>query len=348
MRIFSLLLKPLSWLYTLILLIRHWLFDRGFLYSQSFEQPIIKIGNLSFGGTGKTPMTIYLTNLLSSEKYNVYILSRGYGRNSRGIQEVLLDSTTDIIGDEPYLMKLKCPKARIFVAEDRVSGIHFINQLDASKKIILLDDALQHRRLNSGFQILLTEYSRPFHRDELFPAGKLRDITVRAKKADEIIITKSKDDKEVVSRLMKEIEEYTESIPLISYIKYLDIYDFFSKRILNDKARVIAITAIANDKYFFDTATKSLEVVQKISYKDHYRFEKKDIENWKGICDSHKTLNILMTEKDAVKLIPFQSIIESYQLKILVLPIEIFMNIEQQERLVHSIQRYINSFETRN
>jgi tetraacyldisaccharide 4'-kinase len=174
-RFISLLLKPLSYGYGLVLKLRHWLYDRGFLASYSFDFPVIVIGNLSLGGSGKTPMTIYLADSLA-EKIQTIILSRGYGRVTTGFLEVEQVNQPKKYGDEPCLIKSKNDKTRNFVGEDRVEAIRKIDKLIPGQKVIILDDAFQHRKLKAGLNILLTDFETVFSEDELVPYGKLRDI----------------------------------------------------------------------------------------------------------------------------------------------------------------------------
>jgi len=339
--ILSLILKPLSIGYGLIVYIRHWLYDRGFLASYTFDTPIIKIGNLSFGGTGKSPMTIFLANYFK-EKYEVNIVSRGYGRSTKGLQQVYQESKADDVGDEPLMIKRNCVNSNVFVCEDRVSIIQKITKQLNIIKIIILDDALQHRRLKSGFQILLTDYNALFFDDSLFPLGKLRDIKSRASLADAIIVTKSKSRDEVT---ISKIKKYSNAPIFFSQIEYLDYLDYFQNSKVKLNQKVILVSAIANISLFKIEIKRNAQVQNEFSYRDHYRFKIKDVNDWINDCHELQITQIVTTEKDAVKLLDFKDIFIQNQIQLVVLPIQVQMTEEDKNMLFTLIENYIQEFE---
>jgi tetraacyldisaccharide 4'-kinase len=345
MRGLSLILKPLSWLYGLILWARHQLYDRGFFFSKTFDQPIIKIGNLSFGGTGKSPMTICLAKALSSQTM-VYILSRGYGRSTRGIQEVLVNSSHNEVGDEPLMMKKSLPECRVFVAEDRVAGIHHINSLTNDKKLIILDDCLQHRRLRGGYEILLTEYSLPFYKDDLFPAGKLRDLKSRSEKVNMVVITKTEDSGPEIAELKEGIKKCTKSPVYHSSLNYLPFQNWFTGIETRIQPKVLAVTAIANPTLFYKEVEKRSFILARFQYHDHYNFSGIDIKQWLDKCRTNEVMQLVMTAKDAVRIIEFRSLFEEAGVEVLVLPVEVYMDSLSWIDFLDRIKAYINQFET--
>ncbi len=187
-------LYPVSWLYGAVVIIRNKLFDWGLFRSKSFDVPVICVGNLSVGGTGKTPHTEYLIKLLH-DKYQVAVLSRGYKRRTQGYVLATPQSTARTIGDEPYQMYTKFPSVTLAVDENRCHGIE---KLLALKKpavdVVLLDDAFQHRYVKPGLSILLTDYHRLFCDDALLPAGRLREPVSGKNRAQIIIVTKCPQD----------------------------------------------------------------------------------------------------------------------------------------------------------
>lgn len=183
------LLWPFSLLYGLLLRIRHALYDLKILRSTRPTVPTIAIGNLALGGTGKTPMLELVLRTLHGIG-PIATLSRGYGRTSTSIHEVEASDGAERSGDEPLQVKQKFPEARVFVGADRVKAINVIQQEVPGVKAVVLDDALQHRKLNAGLNILLTTFQRPYHDDALLPAGNLRDLTSRAKAAQIVVVTK--------------------------------------------------------------------------------------------------------------------------------------------------------------
>ena len=183
------LLLPLSWIYGMIIRIRNWAFDVGILKSSSFKVPIINIGNLSVGGTGKSPMALYLAQLLSSN-YKVAILSRGYGRDSKGFRWVTPQSTAREVGDEPLQYFHSGLPLMVAVCEKRVEGVNELLKSENPPEVIILDDAFQHRYIQPGFNILLSDVNQPFYDDYMLPAGNLREPKSGSRRADAIVFTK--------------------------------------------------------------------------------------------------------------------------------------------------------------
>ncbi|MFM9008355.1 MAG: tetraacyldisaccharide 4'-kinase, partial [Bacteroidota bacterium] len=184
------LLIPLSWLYGLALCLRNSLYDLGFLTSVSVDVPVIVIGNLHVGGTGKSPLIAYTASLLKSS-WSPAILSRGYGRSTRGFHQVFENDRPSISGDEPLMLRQMLPNTQVFVCENRVEGIRSIRSLNPSRVPLLLDDAFQHRRLKAGLNVLLCPFNTPWHTDYLLPAGRLREGLSGLKRANLIVVTKT-------------------------------------------------------------------------------------------------------------------------------------------------------------
>ncbi len=182
-------LTPLSWLYGLGVGLRNFCFQVGILKSRSFSVPIISVGNITVGGTGKTPHVEYLIRLLQ-EKFNVAVLSRGYKRKSRGFVMATKDTTARDIGDEPQQMHLKFPKVTVAVDPKRVRAIEQLTANDPNLDVILLDDAFQHRYVKPGINILLVDYHRLIIYDRLMPVGRLREPVSGKNRADIVIVTK--------------------------------------------------------------------------------------------------------------------------------------------------------------
>jgi len=187
MNITGLLLLPFAIIYGLVILVRNKLFDFGILREKSFSLPVISVGNLSAGGTGKTPHVEYLIKLLEKDN-TLATLSRGYGRKTKGFVKVDDAATAITVGDEPLLYKRKFPEIFISVDENRVDGINQIIAQHPATEIVLLDDAFQHRYVKPGLSILLTDYYKPFSHDYLLPSGTLREYRVGMKRADIIVL----------------------------------------------------------------------------------------------------------------------------------------------------------------
>ncbi|KAB1155077.1 tetraacyldisaccharide 4'-kinase [Flavobacterium luteum] len=293
------ILFPFAVLYGWIAQFRNFLYDKGFLKSYSFDLPIIAVGNLSVGGTGKTPQIEYLIRLLSAN-YKIATLSRGYKRKSEGF--VLADdtSTAAILGDEPYQFYKKFPNIQVAVDADRKNGIEQLLSLPNKPNIILLDDAFQHRKVKAGFYILLTSYDDLFCDDYILPTGNLRESRSGAKRADCIIVTKCP--KAITDFEQNEIKEKLDStVPLFfSCIEYDDcIFSSNESKKVNEIKDLykLLIAGIAKPKSFFDFLKNQNDI--SLTFPDHHHFTASDILTIKNIA---KDSLIITTEKDYVRL----------------------------------------------
>ena len=266
------LLLPISFLYHIVLTIRHKLYDWHILKATQFEKPVICVGNLSLGGTGKTPHTEYLISLLKDD-YHVATLSRGYGRKTKGFKLAESISTCEDLGDEPLLYFRKFPQILVAVDEDRVDGTRKLLCSPNRAEVVLLDDAFQHRPIKAGLNILLTEYQHLYCDDFLFPTGTLRDVRSAAKRAQIIIVSKSpkclreEDKKRVINKLKHEENQKV----FFSYLEYNELQP------LNEKAKtvasenadsVLAFCGIANPKPFVEELKNNYKSVDFLQFAD--------------------------------------------------------------------------------
>lgn len=302
------LLLPISLLYSFVLFLRHKLYDWHFLKSKSYDIPNICVGNLNLGGTGKTPLIEYLIRLLSND-YEVTVLSRGYGRKSKGFLMATKEHTSADIGDEPMQYYSKFNNIKVAVDEDRCEGIERLIDNNQNKQIILLDDAFQHRKINAGLNIILTDYYRLYSKDHLLPSGKLRDIRYAAKRADIIVVTKSPrvitsyNRKDIVKSLKPSLHQKI----FYSYIEYQDFEAFSKKSLQYDKREakaVLLFCGIANTSSLEEYLKSKYNNVHVIKFSDHHNFTKKDIdyiiEKYNDIIGKNKL--IVTTDKDAMRL----------------------------------------------
>ena len=325
---------PLSFLYSIVLWVRNKLYDKNWIKSASFNFPIICVGNLAVGGTGKTPMVEYLLRLLKSD-YAVATLSRGYKRKTIGFG-IANDSTTALdIGDEPMQFHLKFPDVTVSVGEERLVAIPQLLHDKPATKIIILDDAFQHRQVKAGLNILLTEYANLYTRDFLLPGGDLRDIKQSADRSEIIIITKckhnlSEDEKRLIIKELKLVENQQ---VFFTKILYADPYHLFTKKIINIKSSsdVLLVCGIANPKPLKDFLTAQVHTYDMLKYPDHHIFNIDDLQEIKKQFEKIQSENkiILTTEKDGVRLKKFE--IELKDFPLYVIPIEhTFMFDEKQ------------------
>ncbi|WP_375605182.1 tetraacyldisaccharide 4'-kinase [Flavobacterium davisii] len=303
MKILRKLLFFFSIIYGIITNIRNFLYDKAILKSFCFDVPIIAVGNLSVGGTGKTPQIEYLIRLLSNQ-YKVATLSRGYKRKSKGFVLADENSNAEILGDEPFQFYQKFPKIKVAVDTDRRNGIIQLLTLNDKPDIILLDDAYQHRKVKAGFYIMLSSYDDLFFKDYMLPTGNLREYRSGAKRADMIIITKCPTtiSELAMSKIKRKVLRYAKyNTPIFfTYIGYDDL--LFGEHTTLDlkktlKESVLAVAGIAKPQPFFKylntCASASME------FPDHHLFSQKDISS---ILEKAQGRKIITTEKDYMRL----------------------------------------------
>ena len=312
----KLILVPFSWLYGLIVWIRNSFYDQGMFKSTGFNMPVISVGNITVGGTGKTPHTEYLIRLLK-EEYRLAVLSRGYLRKSRDFRIATSHSSVQEIGDESIQIKQKFPDVTVAVDRKRVNGITELMKLAPALEVILLDDAYQHRALRPGYSILLIDYSRPIMNDQLLPAGLLREPATNRNRANIILVTKTPEDikpiemREYVNHLNLNIGQhlyfttmhYGALTPLFpespGELKDVDWYR-------EKEAGILLVSGIANPTGLRAFAETISENISMLNFPDHHRYHPKDIEQITRLCkeltEAHGEVLILTTEKDAVKL----------------------------------------------
>ncbi|WP_271405428.1 tetraacyldisaccharide 4'-kinase [Tenacibaculum soleae] len=309
MKLLRFLLFPFAVLYNVITTIRNWFFDIGFFKSTSFNIPVIVVGNLSVGGTGKTPQIEYLIRLLK-HTHKLAVLSRGYKRKTTGFQIVSDKHTTTDVGDEPlqFFKKFK-NDTTIAVDVDRTNGIQQLLKEDILPQVVLLDDAYQHRKVKGSTYILLTKYNDLYVDDFILPTGNLRESRSGAKRADIIIVTKCPEDLSVemqdeIRRKINPSEYQQLFFTTITYDENLKGTE--SKLTITDlkNKEVLLVTGIANPSSLLSYLSKENINYKHLSYPDHYDFTENDILKIEKTFKSLKTLNkvILTTEKDYMRL----------------------------------------------
>jgi tetraacyldisaccharide 4'-kinase len=295
------ILFPFAILYGFITGIRNFLFDKGILKSYSFGVPVIAVGNLSVGGTGKTPQIEYLIRLLSP-KFKVATLSRGYKRQSKGFVLANSSSNAVILGDEPFQFYTKFKNIQVAVDADRKNGIEQLLSQPEKPEIILLDDAFQHRKVKAGFYILLTSYGDLYSDDFMLPTGNLREARNGAKRANVIIVTKcpanlSIGEKNIIKTKLK---LYSNQEVYFSYITYDDFIYSDNQSIKVSEIKnldKLLLAGIAKPEPFFEHLQREND--EKLVYPDHHSFTENDIREIEN--KAHNKL-IITTEKDFVRL----------------------------------------------
>lgn len=346
-------LLPLSWLFGLIVFIRNKLFDWNILKQKEYSIPIICVGNITVGGTGKTPHTEYLIELLK-KRYRVAVLSRGYKRKTSGYILASTDSTALQIGDEPYQIKNKYPDILVAVDAKRQRGIEYLLELPDGEKpeVIILDDAFQHRYVKPSFTVLLTDYNRLMTHDALLPAGRLREPAHYAEKADIVIVTKCPRSTNPLDQriLSKDIQVYPYQNLFFTSFEYGLLTPVFDdkkpKMSLNDISNkdVLIVAGIANPKPFYRKIRRHAKKAEKMEYPDHYAFRNTDISEIEAKVNSlgNREKIIITTEKDAARLKSFDNLDNSFKEMLYFLPIEVtFVNEHDKEVFNNKIIEHV-------
>jgi tetraacyldisaccharide 4'-kinase len=347
LRPIRILLFPFSLLYALIVLVRNWFYDRKILSSTQFNLPIICIGNLAVGGTGKSPMVELLIRTLS-QRFEIAVLSRGYKRKTRGYALAGAHTTALDIGDEPMQFHSKFPGVAVAVGEERIEAIPQLLHDRPQTRAIILDDAFQHRAVKAGLNVLLTDHANLFTRDWWLPSGDLRDAPGGYKRADIIVVTKCPEDLSEDERrsIKMEINPLKNQQVFFSSIQYGQPYHITRGHttLINDQMEVLLVTGIANPaplkKWLNDKAASYYE----LAYSDHHIFTIDDlnymIRRFGNIAESKKI--ILTTEKDAVRLIKFRQELEDWPFY--VMPIEPRFLFSEQPRFTDLIIKFITNY----
>ncbi|MEP6951192.1 MAG: tetraacyldisaccharide 4'-kinase [Ginsengibacter sp.] len=346
-RSFRYILYPFSIIYSLIIWLRNKLFDKNILRSASFNFPVICVGNLALGGTGKTPMAEYLIRMLG-QKYSIATLSRGYKRKTKGFA-IADDTTTAIeIGDEPMQLHKKFPAISVAVAEERVVGIPQLLHSRPETEVIILDDAFQHREVRAGLNILLTEYKNLYTRDIILPAGNLRDVKSSSARADIIVVTKCKPglNEEENQEIIGELRPLDRQEIFFTEIEYGSPYHLFTKeeRFPEAGSGVLLICGIAKPGPLKKIVATYVGNYETMLFKDHHIFNIDDLEEIKKRFSKIELANkmILTTEKDGVRLAKFES--ELKQLPVYVLPMRHRFLFGGETRFEERVMEFMENF----
>lgn len=340
----------LSWLYGLAVRVRNLLFDWGVLKSRSFDIPVISVGNISVGGTGKTPQIEYLVQLLQPH-FGIAVLSRGYKRQSKGYILAEQDMTPAMIGDEPYMIKQKYPEVMVAVDEKRVHGIkRIMHDAETSQaEVVLLDDAYQHRYVKPGVNILLVDYHRLIVYDRLLPAGSLREPVEGKQRADIVIVTKCpKDLKPMEYRVIrKAMDLYPYQKLFFATLQYGKPYQIFGNETiqlnkLEKNTHVLLVTGIASSMKIIKDLKRHAKTVEHMEYPDHHAFTADDIVSInQRFAQMPSPKLILTTEKDKVRIQHAEGLSPEVMKNIYVWPIKVKFMLDQESSFNQIIIDYV-------
>lgn len=351
LRPFRILLFPFSLLYGLAIWIRNKFFDKGWIGSSSFNLPLIGVGNLSVGGTGKSPMVEFILSRLK-DQYKLAVLSRGYKRKTSGYALANETSTALEIGDEPLQFYKKFPSVTIGVGEERIVAIPQMLHDAPDTQVIILDDAFQHRSVKAGLNIVLTDYNNLFTRDWFLPTGDLRDLPSGYKRADILIVSKCPPDlnEEQKKKLEEEIKPLSHQRLFFTSIQYGRPYHIVSKseRDINDKTEALLVSGIANPKPLKKYLLDNTETYYELLYSDHHIFSIDDLKDirkrFESITADQKI--IVTTEKDSMRLDKFRADLVNYPFY--VLPIETKFLFGEEKAFTELISNFIATFNQNN
>ena len=345
-------LSPLAFLYKIVIEVRNRLFDWKVLPSEEFDIPVISVGNIMVGGTGKTPHTEYLITLLK-DKFKVALLSRGYKRKSTGYQLATSSSSAKTIGDEPYQIKTKFPDIHVAVDSNRRHGIHRLckDNVSSDTEVILLDDAFQHRYVTPGISIVLMDYNRPAYEDALMPMGLLREPFSSIHRAHTIIVTKCpKDIKPIDFRIVSKhlnLRPYQQLY--FTTLSYGDMKAFRAPHeakalsTLTQDTHILLVTGIASAAPLVEKLREHTEHITHMEYGDHHRFTQSEL---KSISKTYASIDaadklIITTEKDAARLYTYE-LDDTMANALYILPVKIKFLLGKQELFDNYITDYVS------
>lgn len=343
-RIFLFPFSLLAWVY---IKVRNWMYDKGYFKSVSFNLPVICIGNISVGGTGKSPMVEYLVRMLMPQ-YKVATLSRGYKRKTKGYALANAATTALEIGDEPMQFHLKFPDIPVAVGEQRLEAIPQLLHDRPETEVVLLDDAFQHRAIKAGLSILLTDYNNLYTQDWYLPTGDLRDNKSSAHRADVIIVTKCPPElsMEEKNHILNDLKPVPAQHVFFSCINYEKLYHITTGEVidLNPNCEALLVSGIANPKAIKHYIELRVKAYQEKIYSDHHIFTIDDLKEMKerlGRLQGHPNI-IITTEKDAVRLLKFEK--ELAGIPLYVLPVQHQIKFDQANKFKEIVLQFIQTF----
>lgn len=303
------LLFPFACIYGVVVFCRNYFYKIGIFKSNKFDVPTICVGNISVGGTGKSPMVQYIAQFFAATK-NVATLSRGYGRNTKGFLKYDSQLTPATFGDEPFMLANNLANVTVAVCEDRVGGVQQLMQKNPSLNLIVLDDALQHRKIEAKVNIVLVDYNHPPFNDFYLPTGNLRDAKIRLQDAHIVVVTKCPIhlNKTAADNFASRLKLSSNISLFFTSIQYDSPKSIFTKKeiVIGTNDNVLLITGLAQPFPFLQYLQSLAQKVEHIDYKDHYNYSQNDIEEIITKAKAIANCKIITSEKDAVKLKQFK------------------------------------------
>ena len=336
-------------LYSIALRVRHWLYDAKLIRRYRADIPVVCVGNITVGGTGKTPLTEYLIGAMNKD-YDIAVLSRGYGRRTKGYLEVQTDSSFLNVGDEPKQIKRKFPEILVVVCENRTEGIQRIREDHPEVDLILLDDGFQHRKVDPKVNIVLMDYTRPIWKDHLLPWGSLRDLPSQMPRANIVIVTKAPKDITPIDRRLA-----VKSLKLFPYQSvFFTSMDqgFFTPLFPDVEGRIkpgrniTVMAGIGNPGALISSLSEKHDILSEFLFRDHYIYKVRDLRNISQKMESLPEDTIIVTtEKDAVKLTNRKKIPLDLQQRLYMLPVKLSFHEGDEEKFMKTLYKDIKAKE---
>lgn len=332
-----------SWFYGIGVSVRNCLYNMNVLKGEKFDIPIICVGNIAVGGSGKTPTVEFLVKKLSGS-YNIAVLSRGYKRRTKGYIDVQLTDSYLRVGDEPKQIKQHFPDTPVIVCESRVAGVRGILEAYPSVNMVIMDDGFQHRKIVPRVNIILSDYSTPINENRLLPSGTLRDKPSQLYRANIFLVSKTPDNVKPIERnvMLKSFKMYAYQSAFFTYMRSGAPKPLFADMALEDSVadgvKVVALSGIANPKSFHQALAQRYNVVKEVVYPDHYNYKVKDVRN---LADELKEMGddvvVITTEKDGVKLTNSKLLPQHLCERLYVLPIELAFRNGDEDKFIQKI-----------
>ncbi len=347
------ILFPFSIIYGIITGFRNWLFDQSLIPSTSFNIPTISVGNLAVGGTGKTPHTEYILALLQTE-WKSAMLSRGYKRKTKGFILADQKSNSEILGDEAFQVFQKFPNVTVAVDEKRVHGVKKLLELVPDIQLVVLDDAFQHRYIQAGLSILLTDYSNLYTQDMLLPAGNLREWKSGSKRANIIVVTKCPEDMKPIDMRIFESELHPETNQMLFFSSFIydelkpvfqesDHENWTYEGLKEKNADVLLVAGIVSPEPILGKLAHCTDSVKTLFFEDHHDFQPKDFSVISKQFDMITSIDkiILVTEKDAARLVSNPNFPEALKSRTFAIPIRVEILHDQETLFIQKIKNYV-------
>lgn len=340
-------LWPIAWIYGVVVYLRNRFFDWGWIHSQSFKKAVIAVGNITVGGTGKTPHVAYLIELLQ-QQYQVAMVSRGYKRKSCGLQEGSPQSNSEQLGDEPYQLLRKYPQTHVVVESNRCKAIQYIESHYPAVDAVVLDDAFQHRYVTPGMSILLIDYNRLITKDKLLPVGRLRESASGRYRASVIIVTKCPPRITPIElrNLYNEIDPRPYQRIFYTHYQYAPLQSLYNAQTmpLTNNLSVMVVTGVAQPQPIFQYLMPQVASVAAVPFADHHHFTKADWEDIQNRFEQIESPNkcIVVTEKDAARMVDSKIVPQSLKPYIWVLPIKVCFLQDREKEFNQLVLDYVS------